>query len=40
MVTQNLYFHPKLELTKNENKVSRHIDFDPLITNMCILSAF
>ena len=38
------FFFPKWptkpEVVKNENKMSKHIDFDPLITNMCIFCVF
>ena len=27
-------------MAKNENKMPRHIDFDPLITNISIFSVF
>jgi len=30
----------KTGIAKNENKTSRRIDFDPLITNMCMFCAF
>ena len=30
----------KPEVSKSENKMSRYIGFDPLITIMCITSAF
>ena len=31
---------PTPEVAKNENKMSRQIHFDPLITDICISSAF
>ena len=44
MADINLRFYtkwpPKPEVAKNENKISRQIDFDPLITNICIFGAF
>ena len=44
MADQNLHFYRKSlrkqKMAKNQNKMSRNIDLDPLITNLSLISVF